>query len=63
MNKELRLKTFRVYVTDNRTLMHLVEAESAEEAQRKVEASEDACEEFGYSVRDGQWSVDDVQET
>jgi hypothetical protein len=40
-----------------------VEAESAEEAQRKVEASEDACEEFGYSVRDGQWSVDDVQET
>lgn len=56
------MATYRVYVVDNRTVMYLVDADSAEDARKQVEESTDADADFGGKSLDGsEWYVDDVQ--
>lgn len=55
-------KQFAVYVVDNRHVKYIVDADSQEEAQHDVEASEDADKEFGHKALDSQWYVDQVEE-
>lgn len=49
---------YRVWVHDRRTVMYIVDADSAEEAREKVENSEDADEDFGGTTKDSEWYVD-----
>lgn len=60
---EPKTKRFAVYVVDKRSIKYVVDANSEEEAQRMVEASEDADAEFGGRTLDGsEWYVDWVEE-
>ncbi len=51
-----------VWVNDARLVVYIVDAESEEEAQRLVESSEDADEDFGGTTKQGEWNVDHVEE-
>ena len=56
-------KQFAVYVEDKRSVKYIVDADSDEDAQRMVENSDDADEEFGGKSLDGsEWYVDQVEE-
>ena len=57
-----KTKTYRVWVNDVRLVVYIVDAESEEEAQRLVESSEDADEDFGGTTKQGEWYVDHVEE-
>ena len=52
---------FHVYVIDNTVRRYSVEADSEEEAQEKVEASDAAEKEFGFKTIDSRWSVEQVE--
>ena len=57
-----KTKIFRVWVHDARLVVYIVDAESEEQAQRLIETSEDAEEDFGGTMKYGEWSVDNVEE-
>ena len=54
--------TYAVYVHDRRLVKYIVDADTPEEAQHKVEASDDPDEEFDGRGKDGEWYVDRVME-
>lgn len=56
------MPTFKVHVYDRENLVLTVSADNAEEAREKVEASEDATEEFAYTLESSEWYVNDVEE-
>ena len=55
-------KTFAVWVHDRRLVKYIVNADSAEDAKRMVEESDDADRDFGGSGKDGEWYVTEVVE-
>lgn len=55
-------KQYRVWVSDHREVLYVVDAENEDDARRMVENSEDADKEFGGTTKDSCWYVDYVEE-
>ena len=56
-------KTFAVYVVSLRSIKYWVNADTEDEAKKKVEESRDADEEFGgKDIDGGEWYIDSVEE-